>query len=141
MFVTTYVKFGIGRASSDVSQEIRSGDISKAEGIKLIKKFDHEFPEKISEQAFNYLSIDEKSFGSKIYQLFERPNINRKYYDQMSDYFRSPHLWKKTNKGIELRTKIEDYFSKEIWILFLRQYKYFSINKKLKFFSKQKLLK
>jgi|TARA_Y100000294_G_scaffold153781_1_gene152955 hypothetical protein len=65
-------------------------------------------------EAFNYLSIDEKSFGSKICQLFERPSINREYFDQMSDYFRSPHLWKKTNKGIELRTKIEDYFSKKI---------------------------
>ena len=83
-------------------------------GIKLIKKFDHEFPEKISEQVFNYFSIDEKSFGSKIYQLFERPNINREYFDQMSDYFRPPHLWKKTNEGMELRTKIEDYFSEKI---------------------------
>jgi len=114
MFVTTYVKFGIGRASADVSQEIRNGDISKAEGIKLIKKFDHEFPENISEQVFNYLSIDEKSFGSKIYQQFERPKIDREYFDQMSDYFRPPHLWKKTNEGMELRNKIEDYFSKKI---------------------------
>ena len=29
---TTYIKFGIGRATYDASQEIRSGDITREEG-------------------------------------------------------------------------------------------------------------
>tara|TARA_Y100000590_G_C15494972_1_gene929284 strand:- start:653 stop:1009 length:357 start_codon:yes stop_codon:yes gene_type:complete len=110
---TYFVKFGIGRASADVTQEVRNGDLSIEEGIKLISKFDGEFPEQYSKIVFDYFSIDEKNFGKRIFNLFERPAMNREYFDQMSDYFRSPHLWKKTNKGFELRNKIENYFKKD----------------------------
>ena len=110
---TYFVKFGIGRASADVTQEVRNGDLSIEEGIKLISKFDGEFPEQYSKIVFDYFSIDEKNFGKRIFNLFERPAMNREYFDQMSDYFRSPHLWKKTNKGFELRNKIENYFKKK----------------------------
>ena len=35
---TTFVKFGIGRATYDASQEIRSGDITREEGVALVQK-------------------------------------------------------------------------------------------------------
>ena len=34
-YFTTGIKFGIGRASYDTAQEIRSGDIDRDEGIAL----------------------------------------------------------------------------------------------------------
>ena len=39
------IKFGIGRATYDAAQEIRSKDIDREEGVSLIKKFDGEYPE------------------------------------------------------------------------------------------------
>jgi len=43
-YYTTGVKFGIGRATYDAAQEIRSGDITREEGVALVRRFDHEFP-------------------------------------------------------------------------------------------------
>ena len=39
-FHTYWIKFGIGRASHDASQEIRSGDLLRDEGIALVEKYD-----------------------------------------------------------------------------------------------------
>ena len=103
---TTWIKFGIGRATYDASQEIRSGDLLREEGIALIKKYDGEFPERWANEIFRYLSLPEREFpvASK---LFERPNFDRKYYDTLTDKFRSPHLWfYDDNKGWKLRHSI-----------------------------------
>ena len=43
-FYTMFNKFGIGRATYDVSQELRNDHLSVEEGKKLIKKYDGEFP-------------------------------------------------------------------------------------------------
>jgi N-acetyl sugar amidotransferase len=104
-FYTTGIKFGIGRATSDASQEIRSGDILREEGVALVNRFDHEFPERFSDQLFKYLSIPEKEFpiASK---MFEQPIVDRKYFDLLTDNFRSPHLWKYENGNWKLRHKI-----------------------------------
>lgn len=91
-YYTTGIKFGIGRASYDAAQEIRSGDINREEGIALIKRFDHEFPERFAEEIFRYLSIpiNEYSAASK---MFEQPLMDRLYFNRLVDHFRSPHLW------------------------------------------------
>ena len=102
-----FIKFGIGRATHDVSQEIRNGDISLNEGRNLINKYDGEFPEKIEKEIYEYWTIDNNSFSEKIVNLFETPVVNREYYDNLANYFRSPHIWKKTNNGFELRNKIK----------------------------------
>ena len=39
-----YLKFGLGRATSDAAHEIRDGHISREEGVALVRKFDGEFP-------------------------------------------------------------------------------------------------
>ena len=46
-FYTLFIKFGIGRATYDASQEIRNNHINIEEGKKLIKKYDGEFPQDI----------------------------------------------------------------------------------------------
>ena len=45
-YYTTFIKFGIGRATYDVSQEIRNEHLTVDEGKKLIKKYDGEFPDR-----------------------------------------------------------------------------------------------
>ena len=37
-YYTTLIKFGIGRATYDAAQEIRSGDITREEGVALVNK-------------------------------------------------------------------------------------------------------
>ena len=54
---TTYQKFGIGRATYDAAQEIRSGDITREEGVALVKKFDGEWPERFLDEINAYLSV------------------------------------------------------------------------------------
>ena len=91
-YYTTGIKFGIGRATYDAAQEIRSGDIDRDEGIALVKKYDHEFPERFANEIFRYLSLDEKEFPIAS-RKFESPKMDREYFRLLTDKFRSPHLW------------------------------------------------
>ncbi len=102
---TTGIKFGIGRASYDAAQEIRSGDITRDEGIALVKRFDHEFPERFADEIFNYLSIHEKEFPEAS-KMFEQPILTREYYTNLTDSFRSPHLWKWEDDAWKLRNPL-----------------------------------
>lgn len=91
-YLTTFVKFGIGRATYDASQEIRNGEISRDEGVALVRKFDGEYPSRFEEEIFRYLSIPAEQFpiASK---KFEEPIVTRDYFSRLCDQFRSPHLW------------------------------------------------
>jgi hypothetical protein len=91
-YLTTGIKFGIGRASYDAAQEIRSGDINREEGVALIKKFDHEYPERFIGELFDYLSLSKKEFPIASH-MFENPIMDHEYFRLLTDQFRSPHLW------------------------------------------------
>jgi len=91
-YYATCTKFGIGRATYDAAQEVRSGDITREEGVALVHRFDGEFPERFTADNFAYLSLDEKEFPVASKQ-FERPKMDREYFDRLADTFRSPHLW------------------------------------------------
>ena len=84
-YYTTYIKFGIGRATYDVSQDIRNDHMTLDEGKRLIKKYDGEFPNRYLNEVLKYVDIDKKFFIKHL------------------DKFRSPHLWKKENKKWKLR--------------------------------------
>jgi N-acetyl sugar amidotransferase len=84
-YYTTFIKFGIGRATYDVSQEIRNDHLTADEGKKLIKKYDGEFPDRYFKEIMKYLNIKENHFL------------------KLCDKFRSPHLWKKIKKNWFLR--------------------------------------
>jgi N-acetyl sugar amidotransferase len=102
---TTGIKFGIGRASYDAAQEIRSGDITREEGVALVKRFDHEFPERFADEIFRYLSIPANEYPEAT-RMFEQPVMDREYYDRLCDTFRSPHLWYKDDDGWHLREAV-----------------------------------
>ena len=90
-FYTTFIKFGIGRTTYDVSQELRNDHLSIEEGKKLIKKYDGELPDKYFTEIMRYL------------------NINENYFHKLCNRFRSPHLWKKVkNKWYLRHTANED---------------------------------
>ncbi|MFA6414390.1 MAG: N-acetyl sugar amidotransferase [Candidatus Paceibacterota bacterium] len=99
---TTFIKFGFGRATYDASQEIRNGEITREEGVALVKRFDGEFPERFIDELLGYLSITEKEFP-KAFKEFEHPAMDREYFMQLADKFRAPHLWKKEDGEWKLR--------------------------------------
>ncbi len=101
-YYTTGIKFGIGRATYDAAQEIRSGDITREEGIALVKRFDLEFPERFADQIFRYLSIPPKEFPEAS-RMFEQPIVDRDYFTCLTDNFRSPHVWKYDDQQWRLR--------------------------------------
>ena len=92
-YYTTRIKFGIGRATYDAAQEIRNEEITREEGVALVKKFDGEFPERFAEEIFRYLTISEDHFP-RASRMFEKPFMDRDYFMHLADLFRSPHLWK-----------------------------------------------
>ena len=87
-YYTTLIKFGIGRATYDASQEIRNGKITREEGVALVNKFDEEFPKKYFHEFLEYIDISEKEFWKII------------------DQARSPHLWKKIENKWILKHKV-----------------------------------
>ncbi len=105
-YLTTRMKFGIGRATYDASQEIRSGDITREEGVMLVNKFDHEFPDRFEDEIYKYLSMNEKEFPSSI-SLFEEPTMSKEYFSLLCDNARSPHIWKFENNQWVLREIIK----------------------------------
>tara|TARA_B100002019_G_scaffold292166_1_gene314446 strand:- start:3647 stop:4855 length:1209 start_codon:yes stop_codon:yes gene_type:complete len=58
----SYMKFGMGRCSRDVQTDIRRNHITRREGVKLVNKFDGEFPKKYFSWFLNYLEITEEFF-------------------------------------------------------------------------------
>tara|TARA_B110000261_G_C13091403_1_gene360051 strand:+ start:2039 stop:3244 length:1206 start_codon:yes stop_codon:yes gene_type:complete len=87
-YYTTYIKYGIGRATYDSSQEIRNKKITRDEGVALVKKYDGEKPSLYLDECLEYLDMNKDEFWSIINNA------------------RSEHIWKKTNEGWELRKPI-----------------------------------
>ncbi len=83
-----FIKFGIGRATSDAAHEIRDGHITREEGVRLVQKYDGEFPQKYFKEFLEYCDISED------------------YYWATINSWRSPHLWVKTNGKWELRHQV-----------------------------------
>lgn len=84
-YYTTFIKFGIGRATYDASQEIRNKHLTQEEGMALVKRFDGEFPDRYLKEIMDYLEISPEKFL------------------KLCDKFRSPHLWRKVNGKWKLR--------------------------------------
>ena len=87
-YYTTYIKFGLGRASYDGSQEIRNNHLTREEGVTLVRRFDGEFPQKYFTEILDYIGMNPENF-------FE-----------LCDQFRSPHLWKWEGGEWKLRHQV-----------------------------------
>ena len=108
-YFTTFIKFGIGRATYDAAQEVRSGDIDRDEAIALVKKYDGEFPKRFLKELLEYLSIPSVEFPTAS-KLFSDPIMDENYFELLCDKFRSPHIWKWQNNKWMLRHNVFDDF-------------------------------
>jgi len=84
-YLTTLIKFGIGRCTYDAAQEVRNGKITRDEAAYLVEKYDLEFPKKYFSEFLEYIDTTEDDFYRVI------------------DSFRSPHIWKKQGNDWRLR--------------------------------------
>ncbi len=83
-----FIKFGLGRATRDAMMEIRSGHLTREEGVALVKRYDGEFPQKYFKDFLEYLNISEQRFWEVI------------------DSYRSPHLWEKVGDEWKLKYRV-----------------------------------
>ncbi len=87
-YYTYYIKFGIGRATNDAAQEIRNGHITREDGVRLVKRFDGEFPEKYLKENLEYMGLSQKQFLKIIEEA--RPD----------------HLWRKIKNSWVLKHRV-----------------------------------
>ena len=69
-----YIKFGYGRCTDHASKDIRSGVMSRAEGLELVRKYDAVKSRDI-QRWLGYVSMSEQEFGA------------------IADTFRDPRVW------------------------------------------------
>ncbi|MBN2121148.1 MAG: N-acetyl sugar amidotransferase [Candidatus Omnitrophica bacterium] len=74
-----YLKYGYGRATDHVSQDIREGRITRQEGIKLLKKYEHVRPEDL-DTFFKEMDLTEEEL-MKIVEPMRDPNVWQKQAD------------------------------------------------------------
>lgn len=87
-YYLSFIKFGLGRASSDSAHEIRDGKITREEGVELVRQFDGEFPKKHFDEFLEYTGLSPELFNSII------------------DSWRSDHLWDYSNGEWKLRNTV-----------------------------------
>jgi len=64
--VIKYYKFGFGRVTDFVNEDIRLGRISRAKGIPIIERYDHVIDSDYLKNYCQYLGIQENEFWEKI---------------------------------------------------------------------------
>ena len=73
-----FVKFGYGRCSDHASKDIRTGYMTREEGIKMVRKYDHVVSSDLS-YWLKYVNMEEQEFW------------------EIADTFRDPNVWKIKN--------------------------------------------
>lgn len=84
----SYIKFGIGRATSDAAHEVRDGKIDREEAVALVRRFDSEFPKKYFQVFLDYIDITEDDFWA------------------VADSWRSDHIWTKDGNDWKLKNSV-----------------------------------
>lgn len=86
-FYLGYMKFGLGRASRDAQQDVRRHHITRDEAVRLVHRYDHEFPQKHFKWFLDYLNISEDFFWHVMDIYREKSNVWKKKHG----------VWKLTN--------------------------------------------
>lgn len=84
-YYLAYIKFGIGRTTSDTAHEIRDNKITREEGVALVRRYDGEFPQRYLRDFIDYCQITEEEFHAVI------------------DSWRGDHIWRREGDHWKLR--------------------------------------
>ncbi|GBF48817.1 hypothetical protein LPTSP4_03170 [Leptospira ryugenii] len=88
-YYLSFIKFGIGRATSDSAHEIRDKHLTREEGVTLVRKYDGEFPARYFQEFLEYCDITEE------------------YFWEVVDSWRSSHIWSKENGEWKIKAQVE----------------------------------
>lgn len=98
-----FIKFGYGRASDHASKDIRSGYMTREEGIEMVRKYDH-------------------VVSSDLYHWLDYVGMTETEFWETADTFRDPRVWWiqdgqwwKNNIWGELSSYGAVHLSKELW--------------------------
>ena len=69
-----FIKFGIGRCTSDAAHEVRDGHITRDEAVALVRKFDGEFPRKYWQECLDYMGLTEAE-ALAIIEKWKSPDV------------------------------------------------------------------
>jgi len=84
-----WVKFGYGRATDHACKDIRSGYISREQGIEMVRKYDH-------------------VRSSDLYYWLDYVGRSEEWFDTIANSFRSPKVWVMDDAGIWHKRNIWD---------------------------------
>jgi N-acetyl sugar amidotransferase len=84
-----YVKFGYGRASDHACKDIRSGTLTREEGIEMVRKYDHVKPRDL-DRWLQYVDMTEEEF------------------DRVADGFRDPRVWRTNSEATWVKDNLWD---------------------------------
>jgi hypothetical protein len=84
-----WIKFGYGRATDHACKDIRTGYMTRAEGIEMVRKYDH-------------------VRSSDLYQWLDYVGRNEAWFDRIADGFRSPKVWLQDDSGTWRKRNIWD---------------------------------
>lgn len=87
-YYATWIKFGLGRASYDASQEVRNRHLTRDEAVSLVHQFDGERPERYFADVLEYVGMTPDEF------------------DCLCDEARPPHLWERRDGAWTLRHRV-----------------------------------
>lgn len=73
-----FIKFGYGRASDHASKDIRSGHMTREQGIEMVRKYDH-------------------VVSSDLYHWLEYVDMTEGEFWEVADTFRDPRVWRIEN--------------------------------------------
>jgi len=76
-----YIKFGYGRASDHASKDIRTGYMTRDQGIEIVRQYDQVKPRRDLERWLKYVGMTEEEF------------------DRIADTFRDPRVWRRDKSG------------------------------------------
>ena len=84
-----WIKFGYGRATDHACKDIRSGYMSREQGMEMVRMYDH-------------------VRSSDLYYWLEYVDRGEEWFDTIANGFRSPRVWLKDGAGVWHKRNIWD---------------------------------
>lgn len=69
-----HVKYGFGKVTDEVCEQIRAGTLTRAEGVELVKKYDGKCARSYIQRFCKYIEISEDTFW-EVVESFRNPEI------------------------------------------------------------------
>lgn len=94
-YYLSYIKFGIGRTTSDTAHEIRDDKITREEGVALVKRYDHEFPRKYYKEFLEFCSITD----AEVHEIIDSWRSDHIWHQEYGEWKLRHAVWHEDSEG------------------------------------------